>query len=130
LKLKVETKNAQFLSIFFHWKLMLIKPSHASSSNHSQETDDNEEIELRRSKRVRKETNFGKNFFTFLVGDYPFTYKEAISSSDALLWKEPINNELESILSNHTWELVVCHQVQNQLVANGYLKENWNLMGL
>ena len=55
------------------------KPSHASSSSHAQESDDNEEIELRRSKRVRKETDFGKDFFTFLVGDDPLTYKEAVS---------------------------------------------------
>ena len=45
--------------------------------NHAQESDYNEEIELRRSKRVRKETDFGKNFFTFLIGDDPLTYKEA-----------------------------------------------------
>ena len=82
------------------------KPSHASSSSHAQESDDNEEIELRRSKRVRKETDFGKDFFTFLIDDDPLTYKEAISSPDAPFWKEAINNELESILSNHTWELV------------------------
>ena len=59
------------------------KPSHASSSSHAQESDDNEETEIRRSKRVRKETDFGKDFFTFLVGDDPLTYKEAISSPDA-----------------------------------------------
>ena len=59
------------------------KPYHASSSSHAQEYDDNEEIELRRSKRVRKETDFGKDFFTFLVGDDHLTYKEAISSPDA-----------------------------------------------
>ena len=52
------------------------------------------------------------------------TYKEAISSSDAPFWKEPINNELESILSNHTWELVDLPPSANQLVANGYLEEN------
>ena len=31
---------------------------------------------------------------------------EAISSIDALLWKEAIKIELESILKNQTWELV------------------------
>ena len=102
----VETKNAEFFEHIFPLKTHVDKPSHASSSSHAQESDDNEEIELRRSKRVRKETDFGKDFFTFLVGDDPLTYKEAISSPDAPFWKEAINNELESILPNHTWELV------------------------
>ena len=68
------------------------KPSHASSSSHAQESDDNEETELRRSKINRKETDFGNDFFTFLVSDNPLTYKEAISSPDALFWKDVINN--------------------------------------
>ena len=36
----------------------------------------------------------------------PSSYFEAISSSDALLWKEAIKIELESILKNQTWELI------------------------
>ena len=27
-------------------------------------------------------------------------------SPDALLWKEAINSEIESIMRNHTWEIV------------------------
>ena len=50
-------------------KTLVDKSSHASLSSLTQESDDNEEIEPRRSKRVRKETDFGKDFFTFLVGD-------------------------------------------------------------
>ena len=34
------------------------------------------------------------------------SYFEAISSSDALLWKEAIKIEFESILKNQTWELI------------------------
>ena len=33
-------------------------------------------------------------------------YKEAISSSEGFLWKEAIKNKIDSILQNHTWELV------------------------
>ena len=29
-----------------------------------------------------------------------------MSSSEALYWKEAINSEIESILQNHTWEMV------------------------
>ena len=34
------------------------------------------------------------------------SYFETISSSKALLWKEAIKTELESILKNQTWELI------------------------
>ncbi|KAF3654693.1 putative phosphoserine aminotransferase, chloroplastic-like [Capsicum annuum] len=34
------------------------------------------------------------------------TFKEAMSSSDLSFWKEAINSKIDSILSNHTWELV------------------------
>ena len=36
----------------------------------------------------------------------PQTYKEAMTSLEAPCWKEAINSEVESILQNHTWELV------------------------
>ncbi|KAK3029869.1 hypothetical protein RJ639_038666 [Escallonia herrerae] len=36
----------------------------------------------------------------------PRTYSEAMSSPEAPHWKEAINNEIESIMQNHTWELV------------------------
>ena len=79
----------------------------------------------RKSKRRRKETSFGPDFVTaFLIElndlneldetfislhmleDDPKTYDEAISSLDASFWKDAINSEIESIMSNHTWELV------------------------
>ena len=36
----------------------------------------------------------------------PRTYKEVVNSTEGLMWKEAINSEIESILHNHTWELV------------------------
>ncbi|KAL0347056.1 UNVERIFIED_CONTAM: Retrovirus-related Pol polyprotein from transposon TNT 1-94 [Sesamum calycinum] len=36
----------------------------------------------------------------------PRTINEALSSPEAPFWKEAINNEIESIMQNHTWELV------------------------
>ena len=36
----------------------------------------------------------------------PRTYKEAMNSAKGLMWKEVIDIEIESILHNHTWELV------------------------
>ena len=61
---------------------------------------------MRRSKRERKETNLGDDFYTFLVDDNPISYKEVITSSDAPLWKEAFNSKIESIMHNHTWEIV------------------------
>ena len=62
--------------------------------------------ELRRSKRQRKEVSFGDDFYTYVVENEPCSYFEAISSPNALLWKEAIKIELDSISKNQTWELV------------------------
>ena len=63
--------------------------------------------ELRRSKRPKNITNFGLDFITaFLIEDDPKTYQEAMKSVDATFWKDAIHSELESIVANHTWELV------------------------
>ena len=36
----------------------------------------------------------------------PQTYKEAIKLVEGSFWKEAIKSEIDSILQNHTWELV------------------------
>ncbi|RVW75988.1 Retrovirus-related Pol polyprotein from transposon TNT 1-94 [Vitis vinifera] len=36
----------------------------------------------------------------------PQTFKEAVNSIEGLMWKEAIKSEIDSILQNHTWELV------------------------
>ena len=58
-------------------------------------------------KRQKTSTSFGSDFVTFLLASEPQTFKEAIMSSDSTSWKEAVNSEIESILSNHTWELIV-----------------------
>ena len=40
-----------------------------------------------------------------LEGD-PRTFKEAVKSTEGLIWKEAIKSEIDSILHNQTWELV------------------------
>ena len=59
--------------------------------------------ELRRSKRQRKEISFRDDFYTYLIENEPSSYFETISSFNALLWKEIIKTELDSILKNQTW---------------------------
>ncbi|WVZ49017.1 LOW QUALITY PROTEIN: hypothetical protein U9M48_000399, partial [Paspalum notatum var. saurae] len=65
--------------------------------------DDNEAS--RKSKRQRVEKSFGNDFIVYLVDDTPTSISEAYASPDVELWKEPVQSELDSILSNGTWEL-------------------------
>jgi hypothetical protein len=69
----------------------------------------NEEIDSeapRRSKRPRIAKSFGDDFTIYLVDDTPKTIVKAFASPDADDWKEAIRSEIDSILSNETWELV------------------------
>ena len=94
-------------------------------------TEIKKQVEIRRSQRTRKEKILDPDFISsqaivFLVeGDRtnnvlnkipillnveeditPKTYKEALASRDSSFWKEAINDEIDSLLSNGTWVLV------------------------
>jgi hypothetical protein len=84
--------------------------------------------EQRRSQRIRKEKDFGLNFISYQVNAYlvegnrekvlnkfpfvgnveedPNTYNEVMASRDVAFWREAVNDEIDSILSNNTWVLV------------------------
>ena len=72
----------------------------------SQDEDTDGEVEPRRSKRARTEKSFGPDFLTYMLEGEPQTYKKAVNSTESLMWKEAIKSEIDSILYNHTWELV------------------------
>ncbi|GAA0147242.1 hypothetical protein LIER_06990 [Lithospermum erythrorhizon] len=92
---------------------------HASCSTSNLQVD-----ELRKSKRARFEKTFGVNLLqtsfqinspdllsddlisAYIIEKDPTTYNEALKSIDANFWMEVIKNELDSIVSNQTWELV------------------------
>jgi len=80
-------------------------PTIVSESPHETilEEDDNEA--QRKSKRQRVAKSFGNVFIVYLVDDTPTSISEAYASPDADNWKEAIQSELDSILSNGTWEL-------------------------
>ena len=59
-----------------------------------------------RSKKERKETSFGNDFFIYLVDKDSMTYSKAISSFDSLFWKETIKVEIDSFLQNQTLKIV------------------------
>ena len=50
--------------------------------------------------------SFGDNFIMYLVDDTPRTIEETYSSPDADYWKEAVRSEMDSIMSNGTWEVV------------------------
>jgi hypothetical protein len=60
----------------------------------------------KKSKRQMIAKSFGDDFMVYLVDDTPRTIEEAYSSLDADYWKEAIKSELDSIMSNGTWEVV------------------------
>jgi hypothetical protein len=60
----------------------------------------------RRSKRPMITKSFGDDFTIYLVDDTPKIIVEAFASPDADDWKEAVCSEMDSILSNETWELI------------------------
>ncbi|GJT33760.1 retrotransposon protein, putative, ty1-copia subclass [Tanacetum coccineum] len=71
-----------------------------------QDQTEEEEVEPRRSKKARNEKLFGPDFVSFMVKNEPTSYREAVTSSKGQQWREAIKSEIDSILQNHTWELV------------------------
>jgi hypothetical protein len=67
-----------------------------------QPIEDNNIDAPRRSKRQRAEKSFGDDFIVYLVDDTPKTLTEAYASPDAEHWKEAVQNEMKSILTNGT----------------------------
>jgi hypothetical protein len=71
---------------------------------HNPEEDGN--VVTLKSKRQRTTKSFGDDFIVYLMDDTPRTIEEAFFSPDADLWKEAIRSEMDSIMSNGTWEVV------------------------
>ncbi|KAM1787604.1 hypothetical protein ACFX11_037980 [Malus domestica] len=67
----METKNADFFENIFPMKLNIDKSVSVFQSLPGFETNANSEFEPRKSKRARKETNFGDDFYTFIVDSDP-----------------------------------------------------------
>jgi hypothetical protein len=67
------------------------------------EKDDNEVSMRNKKQRIAK--FFGDDFIVYLVDDTPTSIIEAYASPDADDWKEAVRSEMDSILSNGTWEL-------------------------
>lgn len=108
----IKSKNADFFENVFPKKINCEKtlPQNKTLRN----SFESSELEIRRSKRVRKAKSFGDDYFVFLTENDPQTYEETMTSRDTSLWKEVVKNEIESIMSNYTWEVVNLPQELNQ----------------
>jgi hypothetical protein len=84
----------------------------------------------RRSKRQRTEKSFSDDFIVYLAGDTLKTLEEAYASPDAEHWKEAVHNEMESILTNGTWEICDLPVGCKPMELNGYSRKNSNQMVL
>ncbi|GLT33022.1 hypothetical protein SLA2020_076450 [Shorea laevis] len=104
-----------------------IEPSTSSLQGEKRKENDGS-IEPRRSTRIRKEKSLDPAFISsqsivFLVEatrtkiiqkipmilnveEDPKTFQEAMASRDAAFWREAVNDEMDSIMSNNTWILV------------------------
>ena len=80
--------------------------SQTSSSTSHLQTQENIELEPRRSKRARVEKDFGPDYYVFNLEENPSNLKEALDSPDTIFWKEVVNDEVNSLISNKTWKLV------------------------
>ena len=72
-----------------------------SSTSHLQ-NQENFEMEPRRSKRARVEKDFSLDYYVFNIEENLQNLKEALTSPDAIFWKEVVNNEMESLIYNRT----------------------------
>ncbi|KAL0322288.1 UNVERIFIED_CONTAM: Retrovirus-related Pol polyprotein from transposon TNT 1-94 [Sesamum calycinum] len=79
--------------------------------------------------RGLKELKLLAGFFTYLLENEPRTINEALSSPEAPFWKEAINNEIESIMQNHTWELVDLPSGSKPLGCKWILKRKYKADG-
>jgi hypothetical protein len=117
----MESRDATFFEDEFPMKNVPSTSSHDSVSletpepenivadeSHENIPEEDNGIVTQKSKRRRIAKSFGDDYILYLVDDTPKTIEEAYSSPDADLWKEAVQSEMDSIMSNGTWEVVDC----------------------
>jgi hypothetical protein len=117
----MESRDATFFKREFSMKNAPSTSSHEPIISHEQfilvehfqephmyNLEDDDIVVTRKSKRQRTAKSFGDDYIVYLVDDIPRTIEEAYSSPDANLWKEAVRSEMNSIMSNGTWEVIEC----------------------
>ena len=79
---------------------------HADVETHEEIPEEDNNIVTQNSKRWTVAKSFGEDYIIYPVDDTRTTIGEAYSSLDADLWKEVVQSEMDSIMSNITWEVV------------------------
>ena len=123
----VEFRDADFFEDLFPFKTEFT--SQPSPSKRVFGTPEEEESQPRRSKRMRIAISFGPDFETYLVEENPYTFQEAMNAHDAAFWKEALDDEIESILANNTWELTDLPLGTKPLGCKWVLKKKLRLDG-
>ena len=98
-------------------------------NENSQAHDKDGKVEPRRSKRASTEKSFGPDFLTYVLKEELQTFKETVNSTESVMWKEAINSEIDSILYNHTWELVDLPPGCKPLSSKWVFKKKQNVDG-
>ena len=113
----IESRNAPFFQNTFPYESIPEKISqkrtYEVASNSHQDVE-----EPRRSKKAKVSKSFGLDYLTYMLENEPHMFKKAMSTPEAPFQKEAINGEIESIMKNHTWELVDIHQVIKLQLVN------------
>jgi hypothetical protein len=100
-------KNVPSTSSHYFVSLETPEPENiVADESHENIPEEDNGIVTRKSKKRRVAKFFGDDYIIYLVDDTPKTIEEAYSSPDADLWKEAIQSEMDSIMSNGTWEVV------------------------
>ncbi|KAK3042677.1 hypothetical protein RJ639_000929 [Escallonia herrerae] len=95
------------------WKALEYKYKNREEEEETEKrkgTGDREEIrrgKLERNSQGSREIVLNQTPNILNVDSDPMTYTEAVTSRDVAFWKEAINDEIDSIMSNETWTLVV-----------------------
>ena len=80
--------------------------NNANFETHVKTLEKDNNTVARKSKRRRVVKSFGEDFIIYLVQDTPTTIPETYSTLDAVFWKEAVQSEMDSTMSNGTWEAV------------------------
>jgi len=111
-KVIIESNDADFYETKFPFLSrdsgganMNTTPDHTPVIRDSDENIQSDVIELRRSKRARTAKEYGPEYVVNTLEEDLSSLKEVLSSLDDDLWKEAINDEMESLQSNETWHL-------------------------
>jgi hypothetical protein len=84
----------------------MFTPVQQIEKHHEQNPEEDDIVVTRKSKRQRVAKSFENDYIVYLMDDTPTTIEQTYSSPDTNLWEEAVRSEMNSIMSNGTWEVV------------------------